>query len=53
MNQNRFSRGSPDLAATSEVCTNPQCERCWCLLPAVCNHANHPTLCGRCVEAVG
>jgi len=37
------------LAATVEVCTNPKCERCWCLLPDVGTHAAQ-TLC---VEAVG
>ena len=47
-----LTRG-PDLAATVEVCNNPKCERCWRLLPDVGTHAEHPTLCGRCVEAVG
>ncbi len=47
-----LTRG-PDLAATIEVCTNPKCERCWRLLPDVGTHAAHPTLCGRCAEAVG
>jgi isoleucyl-tRNA synthetase len=47
-----LTRG-PDLAATVEVCTNPKCERCWRLLPDVGTHADHPTLCGRCAEAVG
>lgn len=47
-----LTRG-PALAATVEVCTNPKCERCWRLLPDVGTHAEHPTLCGRCVEAVG
>jgi isoleucyl-tRNA synthetase len=47
-----LTRG-PALAATVEVCTNPKCERCWRLLPDVGTHAAHPTLCGRCVEAVG
>ncbi|MBV6501385.1 MAG: Isoleucine--tRNA ligase [Prosthecobacter sp.] len=46
-----LSRG-PELAAKVEVCTNPKCERCWRLLPDVGSHAEHPTLCGRCVEAV-
>lgn len=46
-----LTRG-PDLAATVEVCTNPKCERCWRLLPDVGTHADHPTLCGRCAEAV-
>ena len=47
-----LTRG-PDLAATVEVCTHPKCERCWRLLPDVGTHAEHPTLCGRCAEAVG
>ncbi|MES2598517.1 MAG: isoleucine--tRNA ligase [Verrucomicrobiota bacterium] len=47
-----LTRGS-DLAATVEVCTNPKCERCWKLLPDVGTIAAHPTLCGRCAEAVG
>ncbi|GEP41307.1 isoleucine--tRNA ligase [Brevifollis gellanilyticus] len=47
-----LTRG-PDLAATVEVCTNPKCERCWKLLPDVGTIAEHPTLCGRCAEAVG
>lgn len=46
-----LTRG-PALAATVEVCTNPKCERCWRLLPDVGSHAEHPTLCGRCAEAV-
>jgi isoleucyl-tRNA synthetase len=47
-----ITRGS-ELAATVEVCTNPKCERCWKLLPDVGTHDAHPTLCGRCAEAVG
>ena len=46
-----LTRG-PDLATTVEVCTNPKCERCWRLLPDVGTHTEHPTLCGRCAEAV-
>ncbi len=46
-----ITRG-PDLLASVEVCTNPKCERCWRLLPDVGSSAEHPTLCGRCVEAV-
>jgi isoleucyl-tRNA synthetase len=43
----------PELSATVEVCTHPKCERCWKLLPDVGTHDPHPTLCGRCAEAVG
>jgi isoleucyl-tRNA synthetase len=46
-----ITRGS-ELAATVEVCTNPKCERCWRLLPDVGTIEAHPTLCGRCAEAV-
>jgi len=47
-----ITRGS-ELAASVEVCTNPKCERCWKLLPGVGTIEAHPTLCGRCAEAVG
>jgi isoleucyl-tRNA synthetase len=47
-----ITRG-PELTATVEVCTNPKCERCWKLLPDVGKIEAHPTLCGRCAEAVG
>ena len=47
-----ITRGS-ELAASVEVCTNPKCERCWKLLPDVGTIEAHPTLCGRCAEAVG
>ena len=40
------------LTATVEVCTNQKCERCWRHLPDVSTHEEHPTLCGRCAEAV-
>jgi isoleucyl-tRNA synthetase len=30
-----------------------KCERCWRHRPEVGSHAEHPTLCGRCVDAVG
>jgi isoleucyl-tRNA synthetase len=32
---------------------NAKCERCWHQRPDVGQHANHPTLCGRCVENIG
>lgn len=47
-----ITRG-PELGASVEVCTNPKCDRCWKLLPDVGTHDAHPTLCGRCAEAVG
>jgi len=48
----QLSRG-PALAARVEVCGDPKCERCWRHLPEVGIHTVHPTLCTRCVEAVG
>ena len=47
-----ITRG-PELSAAVEVCTHPKCERCWKLLPDVGTIEAHPTLCGRCAEAVG
>jgi isoleucyl-tRNA synthetase len=32
---------------------NSKCERCWHQRPDVGKHADHPTLCGRCVDNVG
>lgn len=29
-----------------------KCERCWHYLPSVGEHAEHPTLCARCVDNV-
>jgi isoleucyl-tRNA synthetase len=40
------------LTATVEVCTHTKCERCWRHLPDVGTIEEHPTLCGRCAEAV-
>ncbi|GAA5137788.1 isoleucine--tRNA ligase [Prosthecobacter algae] len=48
----KISQGT-DLTASVEVCSNPKCARCWKLLPDVGTHPAHPTLCGRCAEAVG
>lgn len=47
----KISRGS-SLSAAVEVCADAKCERCWRLLPEVGSHAAHPTLCGRCIEAL-
>ena len=35
-----------------EKAEGEKCERCWNYLPTVGAHAEHPTLCHRCVEAV-
>ncbi len=32
--------------------TGAKCERCWLVLESVGRHSEHPTLCGRCVEAL-
>ena len=44
----------PDGKGTVEVvhAEGRKCERCWHWEPDVGRHAEHPTLCGRCVEAV-
>jgi len=47
----KITRGT-DLTASVDVCTNPKCARCWRLLPDVGTVEAHPTLCGRCAEAV-
>lgn len=47
----KITRGT-DLTASVDVCSNPKCARCWKLLPDVGSVAEHPTLCGRCAEAV-
>ncbi|HEY1081771.1 MAG TPA: isoleucine--tRNA ligase [Prosthecobacter sp.] len=48
----KITRGA-ELAAQVDVCTNAKCARCWKLLPDVGTVEAHPTLCGRCAEAVG
>ncbi len=48
----KITRGG-DLAAIVEESTHHKCARCWKHLPDVGTHEAHPTLCGRCVEAVG
>jgi isoleucyl-tRNA synthetase len=48
----QITRGG-DLAAVVTESSHHKCARCWKHLPDVGTHAEHPTLCGRCVEAVG
>ncbi len=48
----QITRGG-DLAAVVTESSHHKCARCWKHLPDVGTHADHPTLCGRCVEAVG
>jgi isoleucyl-tRNA synthetase len=47
----QITRGT-DLAAVVTESSHHKCARCWKHLPDVGTHAEHPTLCGRCVEAV-
>jgi len=42
----------PGVAAVAEVASGAKCDRCWKVLPEVGDHAEHPTLCRRCAEAV-
>jgi len=46
-----ITRGD-ELAAVVQESTHHKCARCWKHLPDVGTHEEHPTLCGRCVEAV-
>jgi isoleucyl-tRNA synthetase len=48
----QITRGG-ELAAVVTESSHHKCARCWKHLPDVGTHAEHPTLCGRCVEAVG
>jgi len=43
----------PGLSISVEKASGDKCERCWHFSPQVGTHAVHPTLCGRCVEALG
>ncbi|MDZ4289552.1 MAG: isoleucine--tRNA ligase [Prosthecobacter sp.] len=47
-----LTRGGADLTARVEVCAHPKCARCWKHLPDVGAMEEHPTLCGRCADAV-
>ena len=47
----KIERG-PSLAAEIQESTNCKCGRCWKYLPEVGSFADHPTLCGRCRDAV-
>ncbi len=42
----------PGVAVTIEPAPGNKCERCWKVLPEVGTVAAHPTLCGRCADAV-
>jgi len=40
------------LAVRVETAEGEKCERCWIVTPEVGTHADHPTLCDRCVRVV-
>ncbi len=42
----------PGIVVGFELASGAKCERCWKVLPDVGRHADHPTLCGRCADAV-
>jgi isoleucyl-tRNA synthetase len=42
----------PGVAVKVELAEGEKCDRCWQVLPEVGRVAAHPTLCGRCLEAV-
>lgn len=42
----------PGVAVRVDRAQGEKCERCWQVLPDVGSHPLHPTLCGRCVDAV-
>ncbi len=47
------STGGETMFATVSKADGQKCERCWHWESDTGKHAEHPTLCGRCVEAVG
>jgi isoleucyl-tRNA synthetase len=42
----------PGLAVQVTVSAHEKCERCWHRRPDVGTHAEHPTLCGRCISNI-
>jgi len=44
--------GAGTLSVLAAPTTHAKCERCWHQRPDVGAHAEHPTLCGRCVDNV-
>ena len=38
------------LGVEASASTDSKCERCWHYMPDVGQHAEHPTLCGRCIS---
>jgi isoleucyl-tRNA synthetase len=52
VSQLEVSEAGSVLSATIAKAEGEKCERCWHWETDVGSHAEHPTLCGRCVEAV-
>ncbi len=46
------SKDIPGLVVTVESAEGGKCERCWHYSPTVGSEAAHPTICGRCTEAL-
>lgn len=42
--------GNAALAVGVTRSLHPKCERCWHHVASVGTHAQHPTLCGRCID---
>jgi len=52
VSQVQLAEGGETVFATVSKAEGQKCERCWHWETDVGSHSNHPTLCGRCVEAV-
>ena len=44
--------GDPAISISVTKASGEKCERCWHWETAVGSNPEHPTICGRCVEAV-
>jgi isoleucyl-tRNA synthetase len=52
VSQLQADAGSGELTFVVGRADGQKCDRCWHFETDIGQHANHPTLCGRCVEAV-
>ncbi|MDB6028355.1 MAG: isoleucyl-tRNA synthetase, partial [Verrucomicrobiales bacterium] len=52
VSQLQVNPGTGDLQISVTNADGQKCERCWHFETDIGSHADHPTLCGRCVEAV-
>ena len=51
--ENSFSLDDvSDTWVVAEPAAGEKCERCWKVLPDIGSNADHPTVCGRCADAV-